>query len=192
MTTSQSDPQRIRRVVMLGPPASGKGTQGRMLAKHIGAPHVSTGALLRATIAHGDPHGVADLIAQGRRVPDETVEAVLTPALGHEFVLDGYPRTARQAERLDEIISDRPLERAVELMLDETTLCARMFLRSEHEHRADDSPEVFLHRLEDYGKEAPAIRAYYGDRLTLVDSSGDEHEVFERMLHALGLQPAPV
>ena len=182
----------IHRVVMLGPPASGKGTQGRRLAAHIGAPHVSTGALLRGTIAHGDPHGIAQLIAEGKRVPDEVVEAVLSPALGDTFVLDGYPRTGRQAERLDEILRDRPLERAVELTLDEATLCARMFLRSEHEHRADDSPDVFLHRLEDYQREAPGIRRYYGDRLTLVDSSGDEDEVFERMLKALDLQTANV
>ncbi len=182
----------VRRVVMLGPPASGKGTQGRRLAAHLGAPHISTGALLRATIGNGDPYGVAQLIAEGKRVPDETVEKVLAPALGDAFVLDGYPRTARQAGRLDEIIGERPLDRAVELTLDEETLCARMFLRAGNEHRADDSPEVFLHRLEDYQGEAPAIRAFYADRLTLVDSSGDEDEVFDRMLRALGLEPARV
>ena len=182
----------VRRVVMLGPPASGKGTQGRRLAGHLGAPHISTGALLRATIQHGDPLGVAQLIAEGNRVPDDIVEAVLAPALGDAFVLDGYPRTARQAERLDGLLRDRPLGRAVELTLDEATLCARMFLRSENENRADDSPEVFLHRLEDYNKEAPGIRSYYGDRLALVDSSGDEDEVFDRMLRALGLEPAVV
>jgi adenylate kinase len=182
----------MRRLVMLGPPASGKGTQGRRLAARIGAPHVSTGALLRATIVDGDPLGVAQLIAEGNRVPDEIVEKVLAPALGDEFVLDGYPRTARQAERLDQLIVDRPLGRAVELFLDDAALCARMFLRADTEHRADDSPEVFLHRLEDYQREAPAIRRQYGDRIVLVDASGDEDEVFDRMLHALGLEPVRV
>lgn len=183
---------RLRRVVMLGPPASGKGTQGKRLAAHMAAPHISTGALLRATIEHGDPHGVAELIHEGHRVPDEIVEAVLEPALGDAFVLDGYPRTARQAERLDHLLDGRPLDRAVELTLDEATLCARMFLRAEHEHRDDDSPDVFLDRLADYRHEAPAIRRYYGDRLTFVDSSGDEDEVYERMLSALGLESVRV
>lgn len=193
MTSEQAGEPKVRRVAMLGPPASGKGTQGRMLAAYLGAPHISTGAMLRKTIDHGDPYGVAQIIAEGKRVPDETVEAVLAPALGDAFVLDGYPRTAAQARRLDELLRDRPLDRAIELTLDDETACARMFLRaSGTQHRADDSPEVFLHRLEDYAKEAPAIRAHYGDRIILVDSHGDEHEVFERMLRALGLQPATV
>jgi adenylate kinase len=139
-----------------------------------------------------DPLSVADLIARGKRVPDDVVEKVLRPALGEAFVLDGYPRTARQAERLDQLIQERPLERAVELTLDEETLCARMFLRAGNEHRADDSPEVFLQRLDDYQQEAPGIRRFYGERIVLVDSSGDEDEVFERMLLALGLKPVTV
>jgi adenylate kinase len=181
-----------KRIVMLGPPASGKGTQGKRLAVHLGVPHVSTGALLRATIDDGDPFGVAAMVAEGRRVPDEIVEAVLAPALGDEFVLDGYPRTAAQAVRLDELLRDRPLRCAVELVLDEETLCARMFLRAENERRSDDSPEIFLRRLADYRREAPAIRRHYEGRIALVDSSGDENEVFERMLRALGLEPATV
>jgi adenylate kinase len=182
----------VRRVVMLGPPASGKGTQGKRLAALIGAPHVSTGALLRRSIDDGDPSGVAALVDDGRRVPDDVVDTVLAPALGEAFVLDGYPRTPRQAERLDQLLDGRPLERAVELTLDEATLCARMFLRAEYEHRGDDSPEVFLRRLEDYQREAPAIRRHYGERLAIVDSSGDEDEVFDRMLRALGLEAVPV
>ncbi len=182
----------LRRLVILGPPASGKGTQGKRLAAHLGIPHISTGALLRRTLERGDPHGVAPLIAEGRRVPDEVVEAVLTPALGDAFLLDGYPRTSRQAERLDLLLDGRRPDRAIELTLDEATLCARMFLRAEHEHRGDDSPEVFLHRLEDYQREAPAIRRHYADRLAVVDSSGDEDEVYERMLVTLGLESVPV
>jgi len=182
----------VRRVVMLGPPASGKGTQSERLAVRIGAPHVSTGALLRGSIDGGDPFGVAELVAEGQRVADEIVERVLTPALGDAFVLDGYPRTASQAERLDQLLGDRPVDRAVELTLDDATLCARMFLRAEHEHRDDDSPEVFLRRLADYQREAPPIRRHYGERLVRVDSTGDQDEVFERMLRALGMAPVPV
>jgi adenylate kinase len=177
---------------MLGPPASGKGTQGRRLAAHLAVPHLSTGSLLRRTIENGDPDRIATLVAEGHRVPDEVVEAVLEPALGDAFVLDGYPRTAHQAVRLDQLLRERPLDRAVELLLDEATLCARMFLRAETERRSDDSPEVFLRRLADYQREAPAIRRHYEGRIALVDSSGDEDEVFERMLRALGLEPARV
>jgi adenylate kinase len=192
MTLEGLDAEELRRLVILGPPASGKGTQGRRLAAHLGVPHISTGALLRRTIHDGDTHGVAALVDGGRRVPDDVVEAVLAPALGDAFLLDGYPRTARQADRLDQLLDGRPVQRAVELTLDETTLCARMFLRAEHEHRGDDSPEVFLHRLEDYQREAPAIRRHYVDRLAVVDSSGDEDEVFDRMLHALGIETVTV
>jgi adenylate kinase len=192
MTLEGLDADQLRRLVILGPPASGKGTQGRRLAAHLGVLHISTGALLRRTIGDGDPHGVAALVDGGRRVPDDVVEAVLVPALGDAFLLDGYPRTARQADRLDQLLDGRPVQRAVELTLDETTLCARMFLRAEHEHRGDDSPEVFLHRLEDYQREAPAIRRHYAGRLAIVDSSGDEDEVFDRMLHALGIETVTV
>src|SRR5690242_8423562 len=103
----------LRRLVILGPPASGKGTQGRRLAAHLEVPHISTGALLRRTIRDGDPHGVAALVDGGRRVPDDVVEAVLAPALGDAFLLDGYPRTARQADRLDQLLDGRRVERAV-------------------------------------------------------------------------------
>ena len=87
----------VRRVVVLGPPASGKGTQGVRLARHIGVPHVSTGHLLRRSIDRGDPHGARPFVIEGRKVPDEVVEAVLAPALTDGFVLDGYPRSHRQA-----------------------------------------------------------------------------------------------
>jgi len=182
----------LRRLVMLGPPASGKGPQGKRLAGLLGIPHVSTGALLRTTIEAGDPYGVASLIADGKRVPDDVVEQVLEPALGLEFILDGYPRTAVQAARLDELIRDRPLDRAVELTADKETLVCRMMLRADAEQRTDDSPEVFLRRLEDYLQEEPAIRQHYAGRITSVDASGDPDEVFARMLQALGLEPARV
>jgi adenylate kinase len=173
------------RVVVLGPPASGKGTQGRRLADHLGVPHVSTGQLLRRSVEEGDPHHIADEVAGGRRVPDEVVEAVLTPALDDGFILDGYPRTAHQAERLDALLGDGGPERVVELALDDGTLAARMVLRAQHEHRPDDTPDVFVRRLEDYRREEPGIRRYYDRRLLTVDSDGDEDEVFARMLDAL-------
>ncbi|HXJ66474.1 MAG TPA: nucleoside monophosphate kinase [Actinomycetota bacterium] len=182
----------LRRLVMLGPPASGKGTQGKRLAAQLGIPHVSTGALLRRTIDDGDPLGVAGLIADGKRVSDEIVEQVLEPALGDAFLLDGYPRTAEQAARLDELLAGRALDRAVELVADKEILVCRMMLRADAEQRTDDSPEVFLRRLNDYLHEEPAIRGHYAGRITSIDSSGAPNEVYARMLEALGLAPVRV
>jgi adenylate kinase len=183
----------VRRVVVLGPPASGKGTQGVRLAGHLGVPHVSTGQLLRRSIEGGDPHGVRPFVLAGRKVPDEVVEAVMQPAIADGFVLDGYPRTHAQAHRLDVLLGPgREVEAALELTLDETTLAARMVLRAGSENRSDDRPEVFMRRLEEYRDDIPGIREHYGPRLVAVDSSGDEDEVFERLLRALAAHlPAP-
>ena len=178
----------VRRVVMLGPPASGKGTQGRRLATVLGIPHVSTGHLLRRTMEAGDPFGVQQFVVRGQRVPDRVVEAVLRPALGPGFLLDGYPRTGRQAGRLDEILGLRgvSVEVAVELQVEEETLCARMMLRAEAEKRSDDRPDVFFHRLDDYRSHAPAIREHYAQRLVAVPASdGSQDEVFARTMNAL-------
>src|SRR5256885_7527185 len=133
----------MKRLVMLGPPASGKGTQGERLARHLGIPHVASGEILRRSIENGDPRGISALVAHGRRVPDEVVEALLFGELGDTFVLDGYPRTARQAERLDRVLARRhaPLDSALELTLEEGALAARMVLRKYEQRRSDDEPE---------------------------------------------------
>jgi adenylate kinase len=167
---------------MLGPPASGKGTQGERLARALGVPHVAAGTLLRKSIEEGDPHGIEEKVANGDLVPDEVVEELLTPELG------GYPRTAKQAERLDALLArlGQPLEVAVELDADDSVLVARMMLRAEEEKRSDDRPEVFIKRLEDYREEAKRLRDHYGDRLVRVSAEGSEDEVFERLMSALG------
>jgi adenylate kinase len=177
-------PRALGRIVVLGPPASGKGTQGRRLAADLGVPHVSTGQLLRRSIDDGDPQHIADEVAHGHRVPDDVVERVLAPALHAGFVLDGYPRTAHQAERLDQLVGDG-VDRAIELSVDDHTLTARMVLRAEEEKRTDDTPEVFFHRLEDYRREEPAIRRHYEGRLVTIDSTGDPDEVYARLREAL-------
>jgi adenylate kinase len=180
----------VARIVMLGPPASGKGTQGSMLAAALGAPHVSSGHLLRRSMDRGDPYGVRPLVSRGQMVPDDIVEALLRPALGPRFVLDGYPRTARQAARLDALLAELrwPLDAAVELVLDEPTLAARIILRAGAEKRSDDRPDVFLRRLAEYRRHIPGLRAYYGPRLVPVDAAGSPQEVFRRLTAALALR----
>ncbi|HJP65987.1 MAG TPA: nucleoside monophosphate kinase [Actinomycetota bacterium] len=183
------------RIVMLGPPASGKGTQGIRLADEFGVPHVSSGHLLRESMEAGDPLGIGDIVTRGELVPDELVQQLLTSALGEGFVLDGYPRTAAQAEWLDRELARRglPLDAAVEIAVDEDALVERMERRAELEGRPDDVPEAFARRLAEYGGEAPALRAYYGDHLVAVDGVGAPDEVYDRLLAALrdrGISPS--
>jgi adenylate kinase len=182
----------MKRLVIMGPPASGKGTQGRRLAAMLGVPHVSSGHLLRRSMDRGDPYGVRPMVSAGIKVPDEVVEGLLIPALGPGFVLDGYPRTRRQAERLDHLLDDlgRPLDAVLELALDEEALMSRMARRAGAEKRSDDRPDVFLRRLEDYRAESAGIREHYGSRLIQVDGSGDPDEVFRQLRSTLGLAAA--
>ncbi|MBI4260251.1 MAG: nucleoside monophosphate kinase [Actinobacteria bacterium] len=179
----------MKRVVLMGPPASGKGTQGPWLAEAMGVPHLSSGYLLRRSIEEGDPHGVAGLVSAGEKVPDPVVEAVLEPRLGEGFVLDGYPRSVEQARRLDELLAryGMDLDVAVELAVDPRTLTERMELRSATEGRIDDTPEVFLRRLAEYEADAPALRAHYEGRLVVVDALGTPEDVFTRLRAALDL-----
>jgi RNA polymerase sigma-70 factor, ECF subfamily len=182
-----------RRLVILGPPASGKGTQGELLAKELDIPHISTGQLLRWSIEEeDDPHGVRDTVAQGGRVSDEVIEELILPELGDRFLLDGYPRSPRQAERLDVLLAERrrPLDAAIELQLDDETLVVRMVLRADAEHRTDDHPDVFLRRLEDYNSDIAALRSHYDGRLVQVDGHGDVSEVLTRILEALNAPEA--
>jgi adenylate kinase len=183
------------RIVMLGPPASGKGTQGIRLAEQLGVPHVSSGELLRGSMEDGDPLGIGAIVARGELVPDETVEQVLLPALGDGFVLDGYPRTATQAERLDAELDRRglSLEAAVEIAVPKEVLARRMERRARVENRPDDRPEAFARRIQEYLAEAPRLRDHYRDRLISVDGDGTPQEVYGRLLTALtdaGLTPA--
>lgn len=175
--------------MLLGPPASGKGTQGPRLAAFLGVPHVSSGHLIRDSMEAGDPHGIADLVVGGRLVPDAVVEALLAPALGPGFILDGFPRTAAQAARLDAMLDERglSLDAALEIDVDDGALVARMAWRAGTEGRPDDVPEVFLLRLADYRAEIPALRAHYRERLVRLDGAGSPDEVFDRVLSALGL-----
>jgi len=177
----------MRRLTMLGAPASGKGTQGGMVAEALGVPHVSVGTLLRRSIDEGDRLGVSEFLDQGTLVPDEITQKLLFPNLGEGFVLDGFPRSLQQAVSLDEYLNSvgQPLDAAIELVVPDGTLAARLSLRAEEQRRSDDTPDVFLRRLTAYHEEIEKLRDHYGDRLIEVDGVGSEEEVFERIMEAI-------
>jgi adenylate kinase len=181
----------VKRLTMLGAPASGKGTQGERLAVWLGVPHVAAGDLLRDSIEVGDPFGIEKILDRGDLVPDEITRKLLFPELGDGFVLDGYPRSLEQAVHLDRYLESvgRPLDAAVELLVPDETLAARVALRARSEDRSDDAPEVFVHRLAEYHQVAAELRRHYGDRLIEVEGTGSEDEVFDRLVGTLG-QPA--
>jgi adenylate kinase len=172
-------------VVLLGPPGSGKGTQGTRLAKTLGIDHVSTGDLLRASIDAGDPHGVAEIMAGGALVADEVLEHVLLEHLPPGFILDGYPRSAFQAEALDRALAPYELDHVVELVVPESVLLPRLLGRAMTAKRADDTPNTIATRLEVYRSEIAAMREYYGTRLAPLDGVGTPDEVFDRLVDAV-------
>lgn len=181
------------RVVVVGPPASGKGTQAVRVAEHYRVPHLSTGVLLRAEVARGTDVGraVATSMARGELVPDTVVIRSLRPHLVRArtgWVLDGFPRTRAQAEALDRH-SDTVGGVDVVLSLDADTdeLLRRMRRRAGEEGRADDTPEALNRRLVDFHTNAGAVISYYTGRglLISIDASPPAEEVTRTILTAL-------
>src|SRR5207237_6108030 len=116
------------------------------------AKNLYSGELHRRSIeVDGYPHDVKSAVSSGERVPDDVIEELLLPELFGRFVLEGYPRSSTQAQRLDRLLDerDRPLDGAVELELDDETLVVRMVLRADAEHRTDDRPAGVIRRLGD-------------------------------------------
>jgi adenylate kinase len=150
----------------------------------LGVDHVSSGDLLRASIAAGDPHLVGAIMAGGALVPDEILERILLDTLPPGFVLDGYPRSADQARALDRALAPAAPDRILELVVPEEVLLPRLLRRAIKHNRADDTPETIANRFEVYRSEIGPLRGHYGDRLVTVDGVGTPDEVFERLLAA--------
>ena len=183
-------------IVFIGPPGSGKGTQGKRLLVHFGIPHLSTGDLLRAAIQADSPLGrlAAQYMQNGRLVPDPLVlqmvgEKLDEPQFVKGCMFDGFPRTLQQAKSLDESLRQRnqPLDVALELKADENELIARMLKRAAAEKRADDTPQTIAHRMEVYRKQTAPLLDYYRDqgKLVSIDAMGTPDEVFARIRTAL-------
>jgi adenylate kinase len=163
------------RLILLGPPGAGKGTQAEILVSAYGIPQLSTGNILRAAIAEKTPMGLAakEIMDRGDLVSDEIVNGIVSERLDHEdckpgFILDGFPRTIPQAGALDKMLADKGmgLDAVVEITADPDVLVARVINRAKESNRADDNPDVIRNRLAVYSEQtAPLVEFYRGKGL---------------------------
>ncbi len=185
-----------RRMLLLGPPGAGKGTQALRLAAKLGIPQISTGDMLRGAVAAGTDVGrqAQGYMDRGELVPDAVVIGVAEERLSQGdaesgFVLDGFPRTAAQAEALDALLErmGTNLERCVALVADEDSLVARLLGRAQIEGRSDDSEETIRTRMSVYRAQTAPLVDYYRKRgiLAEVDGIGSIEEVAKRIDEAL-------
>jgi adenylate kinase len=184
------------RMLLMGPPGAGKGTQAKVLAERLGIPAVSTGDIFRANVAAKTELGLEAkrYMDAGDYVPDEVTNAMVRDRLseadaGDGFLLDGYPRTLAQVSTLDDILADHGhrLDAVVALTADTEVLVDRMLRRAKIDGRSDDSEEVVRHRQEVYVAETKPLLRVYAQRgqLVEVDGVGEIEEVSERVLAAL-------
>jgi len=186
----------LMRLVLLGAPGSGKGTQATRLKEHLQVPHVSTGDLLRAEVAAGSKLGLEakQVMDCGHLVSDEILLDMLEgrfarPDTANGFILDGYPRNLAQAAALDKLLAriGQPMDFAVQLEVPTELLVDRIAGRAKAEGRADDSPESVRTRLDVYASQTAPVIDFYRQhgQLTVVDGVGSLDEVFSRIVAAL-------
>ena len=179
------------RIVLLGPPGAGKGTQALKLAEKLGVPQISTGDLFRSNITRGTELGLEakHYLDAGDLVPSDLTNALVEKRLDEAdaadgFILDGYPRSVEQAEALTRMLGARntKLDAVLEFRVCEEELLNRLKDRG----RADDTEEVIRNRMKVYRDETAPLLEYYGDAVRTVDAVGSPDEVFARALHSLG------
>jgi adenylate kinase len=184
------------RVIFLGPPGSGKGTQAKLLAGRLDIPAISTGDMLREAVRQGTPLGrrAQAIMEAGELVPDDLVidlarDRIAAPDARRGFLLDGFPRTTAQARALDRLLegNGEALNAVINLLVPEKTLTERMLGRAALEGRSDDRPETVAERLRVYReKTAPLVEHYRAAGLLKdVDGSGEIFEVAGRIDQAL-------
>lgn len=188
------------RLIIMGPPGAGKGTQAARIAEQYAIPAVSTGDIFRSNIKNRTELGqqVEQILASGGYVPDEVTNAIVRDRLGWDdarggFLLDGYPRTTGQVEFLDTVLAegDHRIDGVIVLTVDEDAVVGRLLKRAEVEGRSDDSEEVIRERQAIYdGETAPLIDVYEQHGvLVRVDGMGEVDQVAARLVAAIdGLQ----
>jgi len=184
------------RLVLLGAPGSGKGTQAELLKAELGVPHISTGDLLRAAVKAGTPLGLKAkaVMEAGQLVSDEIVLGMLEERLAQPdatagFILDGYPRNVAQCEALERLLAriGQPLEVAIKLDVPTELIVDRIAGRAAKEGRKDDTPETVRERLRVYTEQTEPVAGHFAaiGKLTKVDGVGELAEVSRRILAAL-------
>lgn len=179
------------RLVLLGPPGAGKGTQAALLSEKLNIPHISTGDLFRANIGEGTPLGLEakEYIDAGKLVPTDVTARMVKARLAEDdakngFLLDGFPRTVEQAEILAEFLKEQgqKLDGVLNFRVSEDVVVERMLARG----RADDNEETIRTRMAVYRDETAPLIDHYGDAIINIEAEGDVEEINERAMKALG------
>ena len=184
------------RLILMGPPGAGKGTQAKFVADHFGVPAISTGDIFRANVSQGTPLGVEakKFMDAGEYVPDVVTNQMVRNRIAEEdadpgFLLDGYPRTLAQVEELDSMIVDtgHQLDAVVVIRADSDELVQRLLARAQTEGRADDTEDVIRRRQEIYLAETEPLIAVYKERGLVheIDGMGEVEDVTKRIFEAL-------
>lgn len=188
------------RLIIMGPPGAGKGTQAKFIADHFGIPAVSTGDIFRANVSEGTPLGVEAkrFMDAGEYVPDEVTNLMVRnridePDAEPGFLLDGYPRTLAQVEELDGMIkfTGHALDAVVVLTVDQDEIVSRLLQRAQIEGRADDTEEVIRRRQVLYAEQTEPLIEVYRERglLVEIDGMGEVGDVTKRIFEALDVLP---
>ena len=186
----------MTRLLIVGPPGAGKGTQAARLTERYGIPAIATGDIFRENIRNQTPLGVEvkAIVDAGDYVPDSLTNALVTARLGEEdalegFLLDGYPRTVDQIHFLDELLAGRgqALDAVIQLVADKEEVVTRLRKRALEQGRTDDTEEAIRHRQDVYARETAPLLAIYAQRglLIEVDGLGAVEEVTDRVLEGL-------
>jgi len=193
------------RIILLGPPGAGKGTQSAHIVERYGIPQLSTGDMLRAAVAAGTPVGLKakEIMDRGELVSDDVVVGIVAdrieePDAKRGFILDGFPRTTAQAEALDRMLASKGLrlDAVVEFTVDEGALVERIMKRAQEAAargepvRKDDNPEIFKTRLDAYRVQTAPLSAHYAGKgmLRTLDGMRPIHEVTKELFALLERQ----
>ncbi|MFC3688456.1 adenylate kinase [Aquipuribacter hungaricus] len=188
----------MTRLVLLGPPGAGKGTQAARLASRLGVPAISTGDIFRRNVTEGTELGVTakSYMDAGEYVPDTVTNAMVADRLAEPdavdgFLLDGYPRTADQVTQLDSMLGAQGsrLDHVVEITADTDEVVQRLTRRAQEQGRSDDTEDVVRHRLDVYTEQTAPLAQLYAERglLVRVDGMGAMDDVTARLLAAIGV-----
>lgn len=191
----------MTRLVLLGPPGAGKGTQAKLLSSRLGVPAISTGDIFRANVAEETELGktVKEYLDAGKYVPDSVTNAMVRdrlqqPDAAEGFILDGYPRTTDQVRELDDMLREigAKLEHVLEITADTDELVRRLSKRAVEQGRSDDTEDVIRTRQQVYLDQTAPLVEVYSERglLRSVDGLGEISSVTERLVKALDLPDA--